>query len=203
VADKGYHSRAVLKDLEDSQWRSRIAEPKPKDVLCWHGDLEARRAVYGNRARLRSAVAKEALKLRAERVERSFAHTLERGALRRTHLRGRENVQKRYLVHVAGFNVGLMMRLMLGAGTPKELAARGGILFWLFDPATGLALHLILPPEARQTDDRPPRTQQLLKATLPAAPQTPTFVNGLLRQLSTPQPRPGQLPARAGASQSR
>ena len=73
---------------------------------------------------------------------------LERGALRRTHLRGRENVQKRYLVHVAGFNLGLMMRLMLGAGTPKELAARGGILFWLFDPATGLALHLILPPEA-------------------------------------------------------
>jgi transposase len=148
VADKGYHSRAVLKDLEDSPWRSRIAEPKPKDVLRWHGDLEARRAVYGNRARLRSAVAKEALKLRAERVERSFAHTLERGALRRTHLRGRENVQKRYLVHVAGFNLGLMMRLMLGAGTPKELAARGGILFWLFDPATGLALHLILPPQA-------------------------------------------------------
>ena len=148
VADKGYHSRAVLKDLEDSPWRSRIAEPKPKDVLRWHGDLEARRAVYGNRARLRSAVAKEALKLRAERVERSFAHTLERGALRRTHLRGRENVQKRYLVHVAGFNLGLMMRLMLGAGTPKELAARGGILLWLFDPATGLAFHLILPPEA-------------------------------------------------------
>ena len=45
VADKGYHSRAVLKDLEDSPWRSRIAEPKPKDVLRWHGDLEARRAV--------------------------------------------------------------------------------------------------------------------------------------------------------------
>jgi transposase len=45
--------------------------------------------------------------------------------MRRTHLPGRENVQKRYLVHVSGFNLGLMMRLMLGAGTPKELAARG------------------------------------------------------------------------------
>ena len=104
--------------------------------------------MYGNRARLRSGVAKQALKLRAERVERSFALVLDRGGMRRAWLRGGENLRKRYLVHVAGFNLGLMMRLMLGAGTPKELAARGGILFWLFDPATGLALHLILPPQA-------------------------------------------------------
>jgi len=148
VADKGYHSRAVLKDLDGGPWRSRIAEPKAKDVLRWQGDHEARRAVYGNRARLRSGVAKEALKLRAERVERSFAHTLDRGDLRRTHLRGRANVQKRYLVHVAGFNLGLMMRLVLGAGTPKELAAQGGFLFWLIDPTAGLVLLCILPPEA-------------------------------------------------------
>lgn len=147
VADKGYHSRAVLKDLDGGPWRSWIAEPKPKDVLRWHGDLEAQRAVYGNRARLRSGVAKDALKLRAERVERSFEHTLDRGGLRRTHLRGRENVQKRYLVHVAGFNLGLVMRLLLGAGTPKELAARGGLLFWLIDPTAGLVVLLVMPPE--------------------------------------------------------
>ena len=144
VADKGYHSRAVLKDLDGGPWRSRIAEPKPKDVLRWHGDLEAQRAVYGNRARLRSGVAKEALKLRAQRVERSFAHTLDRGGLRRTHLRGRANVQKRYLIHVAGFNLGLVMRLVLGAGTPKELAARGGFVFWLIDPTGGCVVILIL-----------------------------------------------------------
>jgi hypothetical protein len=148
VADKGYHSRAVLKDLDGGPWRSRIAEPKPKDVLRWQGDHEAQRAVYGNRARLRSGVAKEALKLRAERVERSFAHTLDRGDLRRTHLRGRERVQKRYLIHIAGFNLGLMMRLALGAGTPKELAARSGFLFWLIDPTAGLVILHILPPEA-------------------------------------------------------
>jgi transposase len=63
VADKGYHSRAVLKDLADSPWQSRIAEPRPKEVQRWHGDLEARRAVYGNRARLRSAVGQEAFNL--------------------------------------------------------------------------------------------------------------------------------------------
>ena len=146
VADKGYHSRETLKDLDGGPWRSRIAEPKPKGVQRWQGDHGARRAVYANRARLRSGVAREALQLRAERVERSFEHTLDRGGLRRTHLRGRANVQKRYLIHVAGFNLGLVMRLVLGAGTPKELAARGGFLLWLIDPTTDLVLLVILLP---------------------------------------------------------
>ena len=36
-------------------------------------------------------------------------------------LRGEENVRKRYLIHGAAFNLGLLMRQMLGAGTPREL----------------------------------------------------------------------------------
>jgi hypothetical protein len=75
--------------------------------------------VYNNRARLRSGVAREAFKLRAELVERSFALTLDRGGMRRAWLRGRENLRKRYLVHVAGYNLGLIMRLLVGAGTPR------------------------------------------------------------------------------------
>jgi transposase len=148
VADKGYHSRAVLKDLADGPWRSRIAEPRPKEVQRWHGDLDARRAVYGNRARLRSAVGQEAFKLRAEKVERSFAHSLDRGGMRRIWLRGRENVQKRYFLHVAGYNLGLVMRQLIGAGTPKELAARGAALLWLFAPDVRLLVILIRPPDA-------------------------------------------------------
>jgi transposase len=124
VADKGYHSRGGLKDLEDGAWKSRIAEKKVAGVSRWRGDGEARRAVYNNRARLRSGVAREAFKLRAELVERSFALTLDRGGMRRAWLRGRENLQKRYLVHVAGYNLGLVMRLLVGAGTPRELSAR-------------------------------------------------------------------------------
>ena len=69
VADKGYHSREGLKDLEDGAWKSRIAERKAAGVSRWHGDAEARRAVYNHRARLRSGVAKEAFRLRAELVE--------------------------------------------------------------------------------------------------------------------------------------
>jgi transposase len=127
VADKGYHSRDGLKGLEDGAWRSRIAEKKVAGVSRWHGDDEARRAVYDNRARLRSGVAKEAFRLRAELVERSFALTLDRGGMRRAWLRGRENLRKRYLVHVAGYNLGLIMRLLVGAGTPREFLARASL----------------------------------------------------------------------------
>lgn len=128
VADKGYHSRAGLKDLDDSVWKTRIAEPQRKGVSRWHGDTAARDAVYANRNRLRSGRAKAAMRRRAEIVERSFAHNLERGGMRRTWLRGRENVHKRYLIHVAGYNLGLLMRQLIGAGTPKEAAARGRLL---------------------------------------------------------------------------
>jgi transposase len=123
VADKGYHSRDGLKDLEDGAWKSRIAEKRVAGVNRWHGDDAARRAVYNNRARLRSGVAKEAFRLRAELVERSFALVLDRGGMRRAWLRGRDNLQKRYLVHVAGYNLGLVMRLLVGAGTPREFVA--------------------------------------------------------------------------------
>src|ERR671917_1087265 len=123
VADKGYHSRDGLKGLEDGAWRSRIAEKRMRGVHRWHGDEAARRAVYDNRARLRSGAAKEALRLRAELCERGFALVLDRGGMRRAWLRGRENLKKRYLVHVAGYNLGLVMRLLVGAGTPREFLA--------------------------------------------------------------------------------
>src|SRR5919199_1466716 len=124
IADKGYHSRAVLKTLDNGIWKTRIAEPQRKAFARWHGDAAARAAVYGNRIRLRSGIGQAAMRRRAELVERSFAHTLERGGMRRTWLRGRANVSKRYLIHVAGHNLGLLMRLLIGAGTPKEAAAR-------------------------------------------------------------------------------
>jgi len=129
VADKGYHSRETLKSLDDGPWKTRIAEPKRDGFLRWHGDDDARRAVVNNRTRLLSGVARAAFKLRAEVVERGFALILDRGGLRRAWLRGRENVHKRYLIHVAGYNLGLILRLLSGAGTPRELAARAAA--WL------------------------------------------------------------------------
>jgi hypothetical protein len=143
VADKGYFGRAVLKPLEDSAWKTRIAEPRGKGISRWHGDDDARRAVYNNRARLLSGVAKAAFKLRAEIVERSFAHILDRGGMRRIWLRGRENVHKRYRLHVAGHNLGRLMRLLIGAGTPREAVAKGKALFLFVSLPDGSILVLI------------------------------------------------------------
>src|SRR5213080_5179671 len=140
VADKGYHSRDGLKDLEDGAWKSRIAEKKAAGVHRWRGDTEARRAVYNNRARLRSGAAKEAFRLRAQLVERSFALTLDRGGMRRARLRGGENLQKRYLVHVAGYNLGLAMRLLVGAGTPREFLSRASARLLALATTDGAAL---------------------------------------------------------------
>ena len=163
VADKGYHSRAGLKDLEDSAWKSRVAEKRMRDIHRWHGDEEARRAVYNNRARLRSGVAKEAFKLRAELVERSFALTLDRGGMRRAWLRGRANLHKRYLVHVAGYNLGLIMRLLVGAGTPRELMARVAAHLLVLTTAEGTAIVIL----AVATDTE---TALLAVSTEPASP---------------------------------
>ena len=90
-------------------------------------------------------MARAAFKLRAERVERGFALILDRGGMRRVWLRGREKVQKRYLIHVAGYNLGLIMRLLTGAGTPRELRARASA--WLgvvMAPGGGLIVLFIL-----------------------------------------------------------
>ncbi len=142
ITDKGYHSRAVLKDLNGGVWKTRIAEPKQPGFSRWHGDDKARVAVYANRTRLGSGVGKQAMRRRAEIVERSFAHNLDRGGMRRTWLRGRENVHKRYLVHIAGHNLGILMRLLIGAGTPRGAAAH--VRAFLCVVRTGQAVALIL-----------------------------------------------------------
>jgi hypothetical protein len=46
--------------------------------------------------------------------------------MRRCHLRGRDNILKRQLVHVGAFNLSLVLRQLLGAGTPRELRNRLG-----------------------------------------------------------------------------
>jgi hypothetical protein len=102
VGDKGYHAREPLKALDGGVWKTRIAEPEPAEgYRRWHGDEAARQAVYANRARLKSGIGRETMRRRGELVERSFAHVLDRGGMRRAFLRGRENVHKRYLIHVA------------------------------------------------------------------------------------------------------
>jgi transposase len=120
VGDKGYHSNDVVRDLAEMEIRSYISEPQ-RGRRTWAGKEAERDAVYANRRRIRSERGKALLRRRGELLERSFAHCYETGAMRRTHLKGHEKILKRLCIHVAGFNLSLVLRKLLGVGTPRGL----------------------------------------------------------------------------------
>jgi transposase len=119
--DKGYHSGQVLAALAERGIRTYTSEPRRKGRRDWKGKHRERDAVYANRLRIRGARGKRIVRRRGEVVERSFAHAYETGGLRRTHLRGHENILKRLLVHIGGFNLGLVMRKLFGIGKPRRV----------------------------------------------------------------------------------
>ena len=123
VGDKGCHSRAVVLELTANGFRSYISEPD-RGEQCWTDQESARDAVYANRRRIRGRRGTSLLRRRGELLERTFAHLYDTGGMRRTHLRGHANILKRVLIHASGFNLGLVMRRLIGVGTPRGLQGR-------------------------------------------------------------------------------
>jgi transposase len=122
VADKGYHAAHTLAACAERGIRSYVPERKAKHRRRWQDKPEGwKRAVYGNRRRLRGTRNAALQRKRSEYVERSFAHTCETGRGRRSHLRGIYDVGKRWLGHLAGRNLGVLMRSLTGMGTPRGL----------------------------------------------------------------------------------
>jgi transposase len=120
IADKGYHSNQTMVDLDAAGIRSYVAEPD-RGRRDWSKAPEAQAPVYGNRRRIRGPRGRRLMRQRGERIERSFAHLYDTGGMRRTHLRGHTNILKRLLIHAGGFNLGLVMRHLIGVGTPRGL----------------------------------------------------------------------------------
>ena len=133
VADKGYHSGAVLQDVHAQEIRSYIPEPE-RGRRKWQGEgkAEEQKRTYENRRRVRGARNKRLQKLRSELTERSFAHLYDSGGMRRVHLQGRRNILKRLLVHGAAFNLSLILRKVMGVGKPRRLQGLSFQLFELF-----------------------------------------------------------------------
>ena len=128
VADKGYHSKMVMLSLQLAGWRSYIAEPR-RGRQHWEDEMEERDAVYANRRRKNGQRGRRLMRRRGEVIERTFAHAFETGGMRRTHLRHHENIAKRLLVHIAGFNLGLLMRKRFGVGKPRCLQGQSAALW--------------------------------------------------------------------------
>jgi transposase len=148
IADKGYHSNDTMVDLVAVGIRSYVAEPD-RGRRDWSDAPDAQAAVYGNRRRIRSRRGRRLMRQRGERIERSFAHLYDTGGMRRTHLRGHTNILKRVLIHAGGFNLGLMMRQLIGLGTPRGLQSGRATTIaalWLFLRATSRRLVAIAVP---------------------------------------------------------
>src|SRR5665213_2115590 len=124
VADKGYHSKAVMLAMASLGLRSYIAEPR-RGGQQWEDQAAEREAVYANRRRKNGERGRRLMRLRGELNERTFAHAFETGGMRRTHLRHHDNIGKRLLIHIAGFNLGLLMRKLFGVGKPRCLQGQG------------------------------------------------------------------------------
>ena len=169
VADKGYHSGALLERVKGNQVRSYIPERQQKGRRNWEGKAGQQQAVYANRQRVRGNYGKGLLRRRGELVERSFAHCYDTGGMRRTHLRKHDNILKRQLIHVGAFNLSLIFRRLLGAGTPREWFNLGKSLF-LFLSALFTRQQVRI--QLRREHIPAPRPSLLAKSASPTRPST-------------------------------
>jgi len=108
-----------------------IQAPSVLAGLCDVPVKPRRELVYANRRRLQRPKGKQLLRKRGELIERTFAHCYETGGMRRTHLRKHGNILKRLLIHVAGANLGLLLRTRYGSGTPRSLQGLSLLLRFL------------------------------------------------------------------------
>lgn len=129
VTDRGYHKLDNLVACEERGLRSYVCEPKINGERRWDDKTAEQRAAFQrNHRRVRGERSKALQRLRSERAERSFAHVCETGGARRTWIRGLEEVAKRYLVQVAGHNLGVLLRAIFGVGTPRALQGKAAEL---------------------------------------------------------------------------
>lgn len=132
AADKGYFKLEEIWLLQELNIETAISDPQSRRRLDRLSDMD-RLALEAARSTVGSQRGNALMKLRAELVERGFQHVLDRGGARRTTLRGRENIRKRYLIQAACANLSLLMRHLIGLGTPKQaLAAPGAVLMALY-----------------------------------------------------------------------
>ena len=128
TADKGYYAVGQVQALQQEQIKTVICDPvrhRRMDQL----EPAEQRAVKAAQRSTRSNYGRALLRLRGRHIERAFAHILDCGGMRRATLRGRQNLQKRFQLAAAFYNLSQLMRQLFGVGTPKQCIAMGrGVL---------------------------------------------------------------------------
>jgi len=137
TADKGYFSLEEIGRLQELTLKTVISDPH-RDQRRWDKLERAQRQTLARAQRsTASKYGRALLRKRGQHIERSFAHVLAAGGMRRTTLRGLENLNKRHQIAAACYNLSQLLRRLHGVGTPKQWAA----CFWLLI-AAGKALLL-------------------------------------------------------------
>ena len=141
TADKGYYAVDGLQALQHEGIRTVIADPV-SDRRLDKLEPAQRQAVQAARRSTKSKYGKALLRRRGMHIERSFAHILDCGGMRRATLCGWENLNKRFKLAAAFYNLSQLMRKLFGLGTPKQLAALARAVFsllsdWLSLTAAG------------------------------------------------------------------
>lgn len=122
TGDKGYYCVAELEAIQESGIKTVISDPlrhRRVDKL----DPSQQAVVSRARRSVQSAYGKALLQRRGMHIERSFAHLLDSGGMRRATLRGQTNLDKRYKIAAATYNLSQLMRHLFGIGTSKQAAA--------------------------------------------------------------------------------
>jgi transposase len=126
VADKGYHAVQALAECAARGIRTYIPERRQAGRRRWKAKPKAHREAFQrNRRRVRRVRSRLLQKRRSELVERSFAHTCRTGQGRRAYFRGVYDVGKRWLGQLAGRNLGVIVRALIGVGSPRSLQREG------------------------------------------------------------------------------
>jgi transposase len=161
VTDKGYHSRAVVSELTEWGVRTYCSEPN-RGRQRWADQEREQQAVYANRRRIRGERGLRLLRQRGEKLERWNQHLYDRGGMRRLHLRGRENILKRLVVHAGAANLGLLMRKLFGKGTPRGLREARQVMISLGNASTDLLLAAVAMVRTFGAVTVPPKTTQII-----------------------------------------
>jgi transposase len=139
TADKGYFEVTQVVALQQEQIKTVICDPinnRRMDKL----DQAGRQAVKAAHRSAQSQYGKNLLRRRGMHLERAFAHILDCGGMRRATLRGRQNLNKRFKLAAAFYNLSQLMRKLFGMGTPRQCEAMGQCAYGAFLKASVLWL---------------------------------------------------------------
>jgi len=125
TADKGYFSLLEIGRLQELTLKTVISDPHRDQRRLDKLTTPERQNLARAQRSATSKYGRKLLRKRGQHIERSFAHVLDAGGMRRTNLRGLDNLNKRHQIAAACYNLSQLLRRLYGVGTPKQWAA-----FW-------------------------------------------------------------------------